>query len=165
LRWQWWRVGKPTTLGAASGAVAGLVAITPAAGFVSPLPAMAIGAVAGAVCFLAVGLKFRFNFDDSLDVVGVHLVGGILGSVLLGVFAERAINPDQLSTNGLLFGGAAFFGKQVIAVLAVLAFSFVVSFILAKAVDMIMGLRVPDEVETSGLDISLHEERAYVFAE
>ncbi|HEY8820111.1 MAG TPA: ammonium transporter [Dehalococcoidia bacterium] len=162
---EWWRVGKPTTLGAASGAVAGLVAITPAAGFVSPLPAMAIGAVAGAVCFLAVGLKFRFNFDDSLDVVGVHLVGGILGSVLLGVFAERAINPDQLSTNGLLFGGAAFFGKQVIAVLAVLAFSFVVSFILAKAVDMIMGLRVPDEVETSGLDISLHEERAYVFAE
>lgn len=162
---EWWRVGKPTTLGAASGAVAGLVAITPAAGFVSPLAAMAIGAAAGAVCFFAVSLKFRFNYDDSLDVVGVHLVGGILGSILLGVFAERSINPDLLSTSGLLFGGAAFFGKQVVAVLAVIAFSFVVSYILAKVVDLTMGLRASDEAEVNGLDIALHEERGYVFTD
>ncbi len=162
---EWWRVGKPTTLGAASGAVAGLVAITPAAGFVSPLAAMAIGAAAGAACFFAVSLKFRFNYDDSLDVVGVHLVGGILGSIMLGVFAERSINPDLLVTSGLMFGGAAFFGKQVVAVLAVLAFSFVVTYILARLVDLTIGLRASEEAETSGLDITLHEERAYVFTE
>jgi Amt family ammonium transporter len=162
---EWWRVGKPTTLGAASGAVAGLVAITPCAGFVNPIPALIIGLIAGVVCFFAVGLKFKFNFDDSLDVVGVHLVGGIAGSLLLGVLAEKAVNPDALSTDGLLFGGAAFFAKQVVAVVAVLAFSFIMSFVLAKIVDSVFGLRVSEEEEVGGLDIALHEEQAYLFSD
>ena len=160
---EWMKNGKPTTLGAASGAVAGLVAITPGAGFVSPMSALAIGAIAGFLCFLAVSLKFRFGYDDSLDVVGVHLVGGIVGSVLLGVFAESRINtavPD-----GLLFGGSDFFFKQVVAVLAVMAFTFIASYLLARIVKAITGLRVEENQETEGLDISLHEERGYVFSE
>ncbi|HZU75651.1 MAG TPA: ammonium transporter [Dehalococcoidia bacterium] len=163
VAFEWWRIGKPTTLGAASGAVAGLVAITPCAGFVNPLPAMLIGVVAGAVCFYAVGLKFRFGYDDSLDVVGVHLVGGIAGSILLGVFAQKSANAA--GADGLLFGNAAFFGKQIVAVLAVLAFSFVVSYILARIVDAVVGMRVDDESEVNGLDLALHEERAYIFSE
>ena len=162
---EWWRVGKPTTLGVASGAVAGLVAITPCAGFVNPIPALVIGAIAGAVCYFAVGLKFRFNYDDSLDVVGVHLVGGIAGSLLLGVLAQQSVNPGTLQSDGLLFGGAAFFGKQVIAVIAVLAFSFVVSYVLARIIDAVMCLRVDDEVEASGLDLALHEEQAYLLSD
>ncbi len=160
---EWLRNGKPTTLGAASGAVAGLVAITPGAGFVSPLSAMAIGLIAGFVCFWAVSLKFRFGYDDSLDVVGVHLAGGIVGSVLLGVFAQSSINafvPD-----GLLFGGAGFFLKQVAAVAVVIVFTFVATYLLARIVKAITGLRVDDNQETEGLDISLHEERGYVLAE
>ena len=160
---EWRKTGKPTTLGAASGAVAGLVAITPGAGFVSPLSAIAIGLIAGFVCFAAVSLKFRFGYDDSLDVVGVHLVGGMVGSILTGVFASSAINaavPD-----GLLLGGIAFFAKQVVAVLAVMAFTFVASYLLARLVKAVTGLRVDDKEETEGLDISLHEERGYVFAE
>jgi Amt family ammonium transporter len=160
---EWLKTGKPTTLGAASGAVAGLVAITPGAGFVSPLSAMAIGLVAGFVCFSAVSLKFRFGYDDSLDVVGVHLAGGIVGSVLLGVFAQSSIN--DFVPDGLLFGGAAFFVKQVVAVLAVMAFTFVASYILARVVKAITGLRVDENQETEGLDISLHEERGYVLSE
>ncbi len=162
---EWWRVGKPTTLGAASGAVAGLVAITPCAGFVNPIPALVIGAIAGAICYFAVGLKFRFNYDDSLDVVGVHLVGGIAGSLLLGVLAQQSVNPNTLQSDGLLFGGAAFFGKQVVAVLAVLAFSFVVSYILARIVNAVMCLRVDEEIEASGLDLALHEEQAYILSD
>jgi Amt family ammonium transporter len=160
---EWMKNGKPTTLGAASGAVAGLVAITPGAGFVSPMSAIVIGAVAGYLCFLAVSLKFRFGYDDSLDVVGVHLVGGIVGSVLLGVFAESRINPAV--PEGLLFGGASFFFKQVAAVLAVIAFTFIASYLLARIVKAITGLRVEENQETEGLDISLHEERGYVFSE
>ncbi len=160
---EWLRNGKPTTLGAASGAVAGLVAITPGAGFVSPLSAMAIGLIAGFVCFWAVSLKFRFGYDDSLDVVGVHLAGGIVGSVLLGVFAQSSINafvPD-----GLFFGGIAFFLKQVAAVAVVIVFTFVATYLLARIVKAITGLRVDENQETEGLDISLHEERGYVLAE
>jgi len=160
---EWWRLGKPTTLGAASGAVAGLVAITPAAGFVGPVAAIVIGIAAGVVCFFAVGLKFRLNYDDSLDVVGVHMVGGILGSVLLGALAQRSINtavPD-----GLVFGGAAFFGKQIIAVLAVFAYSFVVSYLLARLVHATIGMRVSDEAEVTGLDLSQHEESAYILTD
>jgi Amt family ammonium transporter len=160
---EWLRNGKPTTLGAASGAVAGLVAITPGAGFVSPLSAMAIGLIAGFVCFWAVSLKFRFGYDDSLDVVGVHLAGGIVGSVLLGVFAQSSINafvPD-----GLFFGGIGFFLKQVAAVAVVIVFTFVATYLLARIVKAITGLRVDDNQETEGLDISLHEERGYVLAE
>jgi Amt family ammonium transporter len=160
---EWMKNGKPTTLGAASGAVAGLVAITPGAGFVSPMSAIVIGAVAGFLCFLAVSLKFRFGYDDSLDVVGVHLVGGITGSVLLGVFAENRINPAV--SDGLLLGGTDFFFKQVVAVLAVMVFTFVASYLLARIVKAITGLRVEESQETEGLDISLHEERGYVFSE
>lgn len=158
---EWRKSGYPTTLGAASGAVAGLVAITPAAGFVGPGAAMAIGFVAGAVCFYAVSLKFRFNYDDSLDVVGVHLIGGIVGSVLLGLFSSSAINTDGI--DGLfLGGGAGLLVDQVVAVIVVAVFSFVVSYILAKGLDVTMGLRVTEQQEIEGLDITIHEERAYV---
>jgi Amt family ammonium transporter len=160
---EWLRNGKPTTLGAASGAVAGLVAITPGAGFVSPLSAMAIGLIAGFVCFWAVSLKFRFGYDDSLDVVGVHLAGGIVGSVLLGVFAQSSIN--EFVPDGMLFGGVGFFLKQVAAVAVVMVFTFVATYILARIVKAITGLRVDENQETEGLDISLHEERGYVLAE
>ena len=160
---EWMKTGKPTTLGAASGAVAGLVAITPGAGFVSPMSAIVIGLAGGFLCFAAVSLKSRFGYDDSLDVVGVHLAGGIVGSVLLGVFAQSSVN--EFVPDGLLFGGGAFFIKQVVAVLAVMAFTFVASYILARIVKALVGLRVDENQETEGLDISLHEERGYVLSE
>jgi Amt family ammonium transporter len=160
---EWMKTGKPTTLGAASGAVAGLVAITPGAGFVSPMSAIVIGLAGGFICFGAVNLKSRFGYDDSLDVVGVHLAGGIVGSVLLGVFAQSSVN--EFVPDGLLFGGGGFFIKQVVAVLAVMAFTFVASYILARIVKALVGLRVDEDQETEGLDISLHEERGYVLSE
>ncbi len=164
LALEWVRSGKPTTLGMASGAVAGLVAITPAAGFVNPIPAMIIGFVAGAVCYLAVSMKFRFGYDDALDVVGVHLVGGIVGSLLLGVLAQESVNPGVIP-DGLLFGGVEFFFKQILAIGIVLAFSGAVTFVIAKGIDAVMGLRVSDKEEAQGLDIALHEETAYVFGD
>ena len=154
--------GHATTLGAASGAVAGLVAITPCAGFVGGLAPIAIGGIAGALCFLAIQLKFRFRYDDSLDVVGVHLVGGLVGSILLGVFADSSIN-EVVTEEGLLFGGSSLIVDQIVASLATFAFSFVVSFILAKAIDMAIGLRVTDDEEDEGLDRSQHAETAYAF--
>jgi len=157
---EWRKTGAPTTLGAASGAVAGLVAITPAAGFVGPQAAIVFGLAAGALCYLAVSLKYRFNYDDSLDVVGVHLVGGIVGSVLLGVFAQVSVN--EAGADGLLYGDASLLGKQVLAVVAVMAFTFVATWIIAKIVDATVGLRVEERGEIEGLDITLHEERAYV---
>jgi Amt family ammonium transporter len=160
---EWMKTGKPTTLGAASGAVAGLVAITPCAGFVGPMAAIIIGIIAGVLCYLAVSLKFRFGYDDSLDVIGVHLVGGIVGSILLGVFADTAFNAGGV--DGLLAGDGAFLGKQVIAVIAVVAFSFIATYIIATIVKAVMGLRVTDDDEVSGLDITQHEERGWVFAE
>ncbi len=148
--------GKATTLGAASGAVAGLVAITPCAGFVSPLASLAIGAVAGVVCFLAIRLKFRLGYDDALDVVAVHLVGGIMGSLMLGVFARDG---------GLVGGdGAALLGKQFVAVGATLAWSFVVSYLLARVLDATIGLRVDADEEAEGLDLGEHAETAYAGA-
>ena len=154
------RDGHATTLGAASGAVAGLVAITPAAGYVSPLGSIAIGLVAGAVCAVAVTAKFRFRLDDSLDVVGVHLVGGIIGSLAVGLFATKTIN--SAGADGLFYGGGAHLLKeQAIAVGAVIAFSFVMSMVLAKLIDLVMGLRVSKDQERSGLDSSLHAETAY----
>ena len=158
------RDNKPTTLGVASGAVAGLVAITPAAGFVGPLAAIAIGLVAGIVCSWAVGLKFRFGYDDSLDVVGVHMVGGILGAVLTGVFADTAINAA--GADGLLAGGgAALLGKQAIAVVATLVFSLVASLIILKLVDATIGLRVSEDDELTGVDLAQHAEVGYSLAE
>ncbi|MGH8912422.1 MAG: ammonium transporter [Acidimicrobiia bacterium] len=160
---EWMKTGRPTAIGTASGAVAGLVAITPAAGFVSPMSAMAIGALAGVLCFWAVSLKFRFGYDDSLDVVGVHLAGGIVGSVAVGLFAQASVNPAV--PDGLLFGGFAFFGKQVAAVVVVMAVTFVATYLLALFVKSVAGLRVDDEQENNGLDISLHEERGYVLTD
>ncbi len=156
---EWRKTGKPTLLGAASGAVAGLVAITPAAGFVGPLSALAIGLIAGFVCYRAVSLKERFGYDDSLDVVGIHMVGGILGSLLTGVFSSSAVNANGF--DGLIYGGGGFFVKQLVGVLAILVFSYVVSFVLAKVVDAGIGLRVDERSELEGLDITQHEERAY----
>ena len=154
--------GHATTLGAASGAVAGLVAITPCAGFVGGMSAVPIGAAAGALCFLAVSMKFRFGYDDSLDVIGVHLVGGILGSLLLGLFAERAVNPAGV--DGLIFGGGfGLLGEQAIAVGAVLAYSFVVTGLVLVVLRAVMpgGLRISQEDEDTGLDLALHAEVAY----
>jgi Amt family ammonium transporter len=175
---EWVKTGKPTTLGAASGAVAGLVAITPCAGFVPPLAAIVIGVAAGVLCYLAVSLKFRLGYDDSLDVVGVHLVGGIVGSILLGVFAQTSINPaglckgtfandvcDGTVLKGLIYGGGGFFLRQIVAVVVVVIFTFIVSFVLARIVQLVMGLRASEEQEYTGLDIALHEERAYVLSE
>lgn len=156
---EWRSSGKPTLLGAASGAVAGLVAITPAAGFVGPMPALAIGAVAGVLCFKAVSLKHRFGYDDSLDVIGIHLVGGVVGSLLTGVFASTAINPGV--ANGLVYGEVSFFAKQLVGVMAIIAFSYVASLALAKLTDRLIGLRVTEDEEIEGLDITQHEERAY----
>ncbi|MDQ3973427.1 MAG: ammonium transporter, partial [Actinomycetota bacterium] len=154
------KTGHPTTLGAASGAVAGLVAITPCAGFVGPLPAIVIGAAAGVLCLLAVQLKFTLGYDDSLDVVGVHLVGGVVGSLLLGMFADQAVN--EAGTDGLLLGGGAgLLADQAVAVLAVMAYSFVASLVLAKVVDLLVGLRVAPEEEAEGLDVTQHSETAY----
>ena len=155
---------RPTTLGVASGAVAGLVAITPAAGFVGPLSAIAIGLIAGVVCSSAVGLKFRFGYDDSLDVVGVHLVGGMIGALLTGVFADTAIN--SAGTDGLLFGGGfELLGTQVVAVTATIAFSLVASLGILKFVQATVGLRVTEEEELGGVDLALHAEVGYALAE
>ena len=153
----WVRHRRPTLLGLVSGAVAGLVAITPAAGFVSPTAAVLIGVAGGFVCSLVVGLKEKFGYDDSLDVVGIHMVGGIIGSVLTGVFSSSAHG----GFNGLIHGGFSFFGKQVGAVAAVVAFSFCATWVLAKVLDMTIGLRAGPEDEIIGLDISQHGEDAY----
>jgi len=154
------RDGHATTLGGASGAVAGLVAITPCAGFVSGMAAIAIGALAGAICLLAIGIKKRFGFDDALDVVAVHLVGGITGSLLLGLFASKQINA--LGADGVFNGGGAeLLGNQAVAVGVTLVFSFVLTFVIAKVIDATMGLRVDDVAENEGLDLSQHAENAY----
>jgi Amt family ammonium transporter len=149
------KTGHFTTLGAVSGAVAGLVAITPCAGFVSGMSPIAIGAIAGVGCFLAIQLKFRFGYDDSLDVVGVHLVGGVIGSILLAFFATDAY--------GGLFatGDTELLVNQIIAVVVTLVFSFVLTFVIAKVIDMTMGLRVDPEDELVGLDSTQHAETAY----
>ena len=155
------RDGHATTLGAASGAVAGLVAITPACGFVSPVGSIILGLVAGSICCLATSLKFKFGFDDALDVVGVHLVGGVLGALLIGILGTTAFN--SLSADGLAYGGGfGLLGKQAAAVGASVVYSFVVTFVLAKVIDKVFGgLRVSNDVEIEGLDLNLHAETAY----
>jgi Amt family ammonium transporter len=149
------RGGRVTTIGAATGAVAGLATITPAAGYVQPLAALAIGLAAGFVCFLAVGIKDRLGYDDSLDVVGVHMVGGVLGVLLTGVFASLAINAA---------GAAASFaqlGKQAVLAGVTVAFSFAATMVILKVTDVTVGLRVTDEHEEAGLDASQHGEVGY----
>lgn len=153
---------KPTALGAASGAVAGLVGITPAAGFVGPMPALVIGLATGCLCYFGLRLKSRFGFDDALDVVGVHGVGGATGAVLTGVFASLAVNPA--GADGLLYGGGfALLGKQLVGIGATVAFSFLASFIILKCIDRTIGLRVDAESETIGLDLAEHAETGYEF--
>ena len=157
---EWKTIGKPTILGGATGAVAGLVAITPAAGFVSPISSICIGIMVGAVCYTAVAvIKLRFNYDDSLDAFGVHGVGGTVGALATGLFAQKIINPA--GNNGLLFGNPGQFGVQATGGLVVLIYSIAVTFILLKVLDALMGLRVSDEEEVVGLDITQHEESAY----
>lgn len=154
---EWIYRGKPTVLGSISGAVAGLVAITPAAGFVTPVSALFIGLAGGAICFFAVNLKERFGYDDSLDVIGVHGVGGIAGALLTGIFATTLVNPDGAD------GGVTLLKIQVISVIATIVYAFVVSFIILKIIDKTMGLRVSDREELEGLDLSQHGESGYRF--
>jgi Amt family ammonium transporter len=156
---EWVIKGKPTVLGAASGAVAGLVAITPASGFVGPVASIIIGGIAGVVCFSACNFKARLGYDDSLDVVGVHGVGGTTGALLTGLFASKAVN--SAGADGLFFGNPAQLGIQLVAVSATLIYCFVGAFILLKIVDAIVGLRVAEEDEIAGLDLSQHGETAY----
>lgn len=158
--------GHFTVLGACSGVVAGLVAITPAAAYVGGLAGMAFGAVAGICCYLAIQLKYRFRYDDSLDVVGVHMVGGIVGGVLIGFFADSNILGGGPDEEGLFFGGGAdLLVEQLISIVAVLAFSFVATFIIAKVLDAVIGLRVDESGEAGGLDQSEHAESGYSFAD
>jgi Amt family ammonium transporter len=162
---EWVKDGNPTTLGAASGAVAGLVAITPCAGFVETLPAILIGFAAGLLCLLAIQLKYKVGYDDSLDVVGVHLVGGLTGALLLGFFASAEVNPAVVNEGVFLGGGADLLLDQLIASVSVLAFSFVATLIIAKVIDLVVGLRVTPEDEDQGLDLSQHAESAYNFGD
>ncbi|MRH85957.1 ammonium transporter [Nocardia sp. SYP-A9097] len=155
------RDGRPTTFGAASGAVAGLVAITPSCGSVNTMGALIVGLVAGTVCSFAVGWKFKGGYDDSLDVVGVHFVGGIVGTLLIGFLANRAMTGAN-GPEGLLYGGGlGQLGKQLVGVIAVAAFAFGVSFALGKVIDKTIGFRVSREEEVSGIDFALHAETAY----
>ena len=157
---EWVTKGKPSVLGVISGAVAGLVAITPASGFVLPGPALIIGLVAGVVCFWsATTLKHMLGYDDSLDAFGVHGVGGIVGALLTGVFAYGPLSATADKPEGLYVAGAALLKSQAIAVVATVVFSGVMTFILLKIVDVVVGLRVTEEEEREGLDVVLHGER------
>jgi len=158
---EWLVRGKPTMLGVASGAVAGLVAITPAAGFVGPLSAVIIGLAAGCLCYFAIFLKHKLGYDDALDVVGVHGVGGTFGALATGLFASKAVN--EAGNNGLFFGNPALLGTQALAVGVTLIYSFVVTLIILKVLDWTMGLRVSEEEEEMGLDLSQHSETGYNF--
>ncbi|MFC9354510.1 ammonium transporter [Arthrobacter sp. NPDC057013] len=157
------RLGSASSMGAASGLISALVAITPACGAVSPLGALAIGLIAGAVCSLAIELKFRLGFDDSLDVVGVHLIGGIIGTLLIGFFATDAA-PNKVS--GLFYGGGFdLLGIQTVATAATLAYSFAATWVIAKILDITMGLRIDEAAELRGIDIAAHSESAYLMDE
>ncbi|MHB9133673.1 MAG: ammonium transporter [Armatimonadota bacterium] len=156
---EWWQHGKPTLLGAASGAVAGLVAVTPAAGFVQPWAAIIIGLIAGGICYGAVNLRFKLGYDDSLDAFGVHGVGGILGALLTGVFATKLVNPA--GADGLLYGNPHQLLVQAASVGITLVFVGVVSFIFLKAVDLVVGLRITSADEAEGMDLTEHGESGY----
>lgn len=156
---EWQHSGKPTMLGGASGAVAGLVAITPGAGFVSPMAAILIGGIGGILCFYAVVMKSRFGYDDSLDVVGVHGVGGTWGALATGLFASKAINPD--GRDGLFLGDMSTLWIQLVSVVATWVFAALMTLIILKILDATMGLRVSTEDEQMGLDLSQHNEAGY----
>ena len=156
---EWLVQGKPTALGAASGAIAGLVAITPGAGFVGAGSAILIGLVAGALCYFAVLMKSRLGYDDALDVVGVHGVGGLWGALATGLFATTAVNPN--GKDGLFFGNPQLFGVQAMDAFTTIAYSMVVTFLILKVVDALVGLRVSTEEEVQGLDLTQHSEIGY----
>jgi Amt family ammonium transporter len=163
----WWIGGKPSVVGAAAGAVAGLVAITPASGYVEPMESIAIGAGAGALCYFAVRLRARIGMDDSLDVIGVHGVGGAWGALATGIFAATTVSGLEAATgikdfgNGLIHGNAMQVWNQAVGLFAVGIYSFVVTFVLLKVLDLTMGIRVSEEDEDLGLDVTQHGERAY----
>ena len=156
---EWSSRGKPTVLGAASGAVAGLVGITPAAGFVTPMASIVIGAVAGVLCYAACNLKSKLGYDDSLDVVGVHGVGGTWGAIATGLFATKLVN--DAGGDGLLYGNPKQLWVQIVAVIVTLVLGFIATTIILKVLDAVMGLRVSEEDEMAGLDLSQHSETAY----
>jgi Amt family ammonium transporter len=156
---EWLHRGKPTMFGAATGSIAGLATITPAAGFVGPLPALLIGVAAGICCYIALNAKTRFGYDDSLDAFGVHGVGGTLGTLMVGLFASVAINAA--GANGAFFGNPRQFVVQAEAVALVALYSFVVSFVILRVLDATLGLRIHTDHETEGLDISQHGEAGY----
>ncbi len=161
---EWLRNGKPTIFGVASGAVAGLVAITPAAGYVSVIPAIIIGFMVSVFCFIAVSIiKPKFGYDDSLDAFGVHCVGGVWGALATGLFASKAVNPA--GADGLFFGNPKQFVVQLIAVGITFAYSIVITVVIYKVIDMIIGMRVNEEEEAVGLDLTQHHERAYTVLE
>ena len=156
---EWLHRGKPTMFGAATGSIAGLATITPASGFVGPMPALVIGLAAGAVCYISLNLKGKLRYDDSLDAFGVHGVGGILGTLGAGLFAEKIINPA--GADGLFSGNPHQFVIQVLSIAVVAVYSFAVSVIVLKLIDWTIGLRISEEEEALGLDLSQHEESGY----
>jgi Amt family ammonium transporter len=156
---EWATRGKPTVLGAASGAVAGLVAITPASGYVGPVSSIIIGGVAGALCYAACNFKSKLGYDDSLDVVGVHGVGGTWGAIATGLFASKAVN--DAGGDGLFFGNPGQLWTQIVAIAATYVLAIVATYVILKVVDALVGLRVSDEDEIAGLDLSQHSETAY----
>ena len=158
---EWMHRGKPTTLGAASGAVAGLVAITPGSGFVGPVSAIIIGGLAGIICYGGVLFKSKLGYDDALDVVGIHGLGGIWGALATGLFASITINPN--GADGLFFGNPGQLWIQFISVVVTMVYAFIMTLIILKVIDLTTGLRVTEEEEEKGLDISLHNEAGYNF--
>ena len=160
---EWMKRGKPSILGACSGAVAGLVCVTPAAGFVTPGSAMILGGVAGIVCYVAcTSIKSKFGYDDSLDAFGVHGVGGFVGAILTGVFATKHVSGDALKS-GLLEGNSQQVVNQLIGAGAALGLALVGTFIILKVVDALVGLRASQDDEIQGLDLSQHGEEGYIF--
>lgn len=154
---EWKRIGKPTTLGAVSGALAGLVAITPGAGYIGLMPSMLVGFLGGMICYGGVLLKNRIGYDDALDVVGIHGIGGTWGALATGLFANAAIND----INGLFYGNPALMLSQVVSIIGTWTYVYVMSRLILKGVDSIVGLRVNKEAEIVGLDLSEHNERGY----
>jgi len=156
---EWIHRGKPTILGVASGAVAGLVAITPASGFVGVASSLVIGACAGGICYGGVLLKTALGYDDSLDVVGIHGLGGTWGALATGLFASTAVNPD--GADGLFFGNPGQLWIQAVSVVATMAFAFVMTLLILKGIDLLVGVRIPREEEEKGMDLVLHNETGY----
>jgi Amt family ammonium transporter len=156
---EWIHRGKPTMFGAATGCIAGLATITPASGFVGPMSALLIGLVAGGVCYVALTMKTRLGYDDSLDAFGVHGVGGLTGVLATGLFAQKLINPS--GANGLFFGDAKMLISQTVGITATAVYSFLITVVLLKLLDKTVGLRVDEESEEVGLDVSQHGERGY----